>query len=84
MVIKFYVQSNSTATYTWGFHDMVILQRACETCVSQSVQNLMASTGGAILITLLISCLLIVLLFLAIKFEEWRRKVKFQAKLGSS
>ena len=29
MTIKFYVQSNSTELYTWGFHDMVVLQRNC-------------------------------------------------------
>jgi hypothetical protein len=27
--LKFYVQSNSSATYSWGFHDLVILRRAC-------------------------------------------------------
>ena len=27
--LKFYVQSNSTQLYTWGFHDMVVLQRNC-------------------------------------------------------
>ena len=27
--LKFYVQSNSTQLYIWGFHDMVVLQRNC-------------------------------------------------------
>ena len=67
--IKFYVQSNSTETYTWGFHDMVILQRSCETCVSQLVQDLIVGTSGGIIVTLILVIVMMFILFGAVKFE---------------
>ena len=75
MTLKFYVQSNSTQLYTWGFHDMVVLQRNCETCVSQAVQSMINGLGAAILITLAIVAALMIILFVAGKIEAWRRKV---------
>lgn len=83
-VLKFYVKSNSTETYTWGFHDLIILQRNCETCVSVEVLALLSMIGSAILVTLAIVVFLIIMLIAASKFEEWRQKVAFQKKLGSS
>ena len=67
LTLKFYVQSNSTELYSWGFHDMVVLQRSCETCVTQVVMNLINNLGAAILFTLLIVIVLMITLFVAVE-----------------
>lgn len=63
---------------------MVILVRDCQTCLSQSVKDLIATTGAAIGVTFFIVVILIVVLFVAIAIEEYRRKVEFQESLGAS
>ena len=54
---------------------MVVFTRDCQTCVSQSVKDLITKTGGAVLVTLGIVIVLIIVLFVAIAIEEYRRKV---------
>ena len=44
----------------------------------------MQQFGAAILVTMAIVIVLMIVLFGAIQFEQWRRKVEFQEKLGSS
>ena len=44
----------------------------------------MQKFGAAILVTMAIVIVLMIVLFGAIQFEQWRRKVEFQEKLGSS
>jgi hypothetical protein len=78
LTLKFYVQTNSTQSFTWGFNDMAVLMRDCQTCVSQNVKDLSASTIKAIGFTLLIVVILVIVLFAAIAFEEYKRKKDFQ------
>lgn len=64
--LKIFIQTNSTQTYVWGFSDMVIFSRQCQTCVSQAVITGMSNLSLAIGVTLIIVVLLIVILFVAI------------------
>lgn len=57
---------------------MAVLMRDCQTCVSQTVKDLSASTIKAIGFTLLIVVILVIILFAAIAFEEYKRKKDFQ------
>ena len=68
----------------WGFNDVVVVERDCQTCVNDEVIELMNTIGIIILIVGAISLVLIVLLILFIKIEEWKKKQEFMEKLGSS
>ncbi len=76
--LKFYVKTESNEKYIWMFNDVVILQRDCQTCVTKSVQAFLRSTSMAFLFTLLVVIVLIIVLCIAMKYEEARRKMEFQ------
>jgi len=81
--IVMYTQSSSSG-YNWGFNDFVVIQRQCETCVTQAVKDLLSTLGNLTYIVLGIVVGLILLLFFMIKAEDLHRKWAFQNKLGSS
>lgn len=76
--IKFYVKTESNEKYTWMFNDVIIFQRDCQTCVSKAVQALMQSTSLAVAFTILVVIALIIILCIAMAYEEIRRKMEFQ------
>lgn len=82
--IKFYVQSNSSQKYIWAFNDVVILQRDCQSCVTQAVSSLLNSTSLSVLFTLIVVIVLVIVLCLAMFYEQYQRKKEFQEKLGAS
>lgn len=84
ITLKFYVQSTSTQKYVWGFNDMAILMRDCQTCVSQSVKDLISNLGKVIGLNMAVVVFLLVILAGAIAFEEYQRKIAFQKSLGST
>lgn len=67
--IKFYVQSNSTQKYLWGFKDMTVFTRDCQTCVSKAVSDMIGSTGISIWVTAIIVVVLIIALFVGVAIE---------------
>ena len=76
--IKFYIKTESNEKYTWMFNDVIIFQRDCQTCVSKAVQALMQSTSLAVAFTILVVFALIIILCIAMAYEEIRRKMEFQ------
>lgn len=50
--INLRTETNNTISdykYYWGFSDVVVIQRRCETCVSKEVILLMSQVGGNVL-----------------------------------
>ena len=68
--------------YYWGFSDVVVIYRKCETCVSKEVKELMSKVAEMIYIVGGILCFLVVVLFSMIYVEEMIRKSKTRLKMG--
>ncbi len=67
MTIKFSITGGGTQTYIWGFNDIVLLTRDCQTCVKEDVRKLLVSLGSATAFTLLAVIFLIIILCFAIQ-----------------
>lgn len=81
--IRMFIVTKSPG-YCWGFNDFVIIQRACETCPTKAVSDLLNNLGTLCYAVLAIVIGLMLLLFLMIKLEALKRKLDMEAKLGSS
>ena len=65
-IVNLRTQTNNTNPnykYYWGFSDVVIIQRRCETCVSEEVMKLMSQVAQMAYIVGGILCFLVLLLF---------------------
>lgn len=61
-----------------------MIQRSCETCVSQAVSDLMSSLGTVCLVLFIVVLVLVILLVVMIQLEAFKRKMDFKDKLGSA
>jgi hypothetical protein len=81
--IRMYMVTKSPG-YSWGFNDFVVIQRACETCPSKAVVELLDKLGTLCYAVAAIVIGLMIILFLMIKLEALKRKLDMETKLGSS
>jgi hypothetical protein len=81
--IRMYITTGDQG-YNWAFNDFVVIQRACETCVTVAVQNLLDKLTRMCYIVLIVVVVLLIMLFVMIKLESLKRKWDFEDKLGSS
>lgn len=78
-------ETNNTISdykYYWGFSDVVVIQRRCETCVSKEVILLMSQVGEMCFIVGGVLCFLVMVLFSMTYIEEVMRKAKKKVKMG--
>jgi hypothetical protein len=81
--IKISIVSKSPG-YCWGFNDLVVIQRTCETCPTKAVVDLLNELGNLCYVVAAIVLGLLLVLFLMIKLENLMHKWDMEEKLGSS
>ena len=81
--IRIYMTTSSPG-YCWGFNDFVVIQRACETCPTKAVVDLLNQLGTLCYAVALVVIGLILLLFLMIKLDALKSRMEKEAKLGTS
>ncbi len=76
--------STKSPGYCWGFSDFVVIKRACETCPTKAVEEMLTNLGQLCYIVAAVVIALILILVVMIKLERLKRKLDMEEELGSS